>query len=158
MVVLAPPQEGGVVHQPLDETADCLLLLEVVAELVENHHIQVVDALDSGPSVAVAVAAAAAGSTAPSVPVPFFVEPIMLPLLPSLDLHLELKKMFSCHLKVNHFFLTIPRTLIKHVPFSTRGDTVLFNGVILNLHVQPVSMWENFDCCSPDCPKIVCNL
>jgi len=95
VVVLAPPQEGGVVLQPLDETADCRQLLEVVAELVENHHIQVVDVLDSGPSVAVPAAVAAAGSTVPSVPVPFFAEPIMLLLLPSLDLHLEFKKMFS---------------------------------------------------------------
>ena len=39
--------------------------------------------LDSGPSVA------AAGSTVPSVPVQFSAEPIMLPLLPSLDLQLE---------------------------------------------------------------------
>ena len=95
MVVLAPPQEAGVVLRSLDETADCRQLLELVAaELVENHHMQVVDVLDSGPSVAVPVAVAAAGSTVPSVPEPFFAEPIMLPLLPSLDLHLEFKKMF----------------------------------------------------------------
>lgn len=51
--------------------------------------------VESGPSVAVPVAVAAVGSTVPSVPVPFFAEPIMLPLLPSLDSHLEFKKMFS---------------------------------------------------------------
>ena len=62
----------------------------VVADLDENHRIQDVDALDSGLSVAVSVAAA--GSTVPSVPVPFVAEPIMLPLLPSLDLHLEFNK------------------------------------------------------------------
>ena len=64
----------------------------VVADLDENHRIQDVDALDSGLSVAVSVSVAAAGSTVPSVPVPFVAEPIMLPLLPSLDLHLEFNK------------------------------------------------------------------
>ena len=93
-VVLAPPQEGGVVLQPLDKTADCRQLLEVVADLVGNHYIQDVEVLDSGPSVAVAVSVAAAGSTVPSVPVPFAAEPITLPLLPSLDLHLEFKNIF----------------------------------------------------------------
>ena len=39
-------------------------------------------------------------------------------------------------------FFTIPCTFIGHEPFSTRGDTVLFNGVIPNVHV---SMWEKFD-------------
>jgi len=157
VVVLAPPQEGGVVHQPLDETADCQQLLEVVAELVENHHIQVVDALDSGPSGAgvVAAAVAAAGSTVPSVPVPFFAEPITLPLLPNLDLHLEFKKMFPCHLKANQFFhFRTPCAFIAHEPISTR-DSVHFNGVIPNVHV---SMREKTDCCSSDCPNIVQNL
>ena len=50
---------------------------------------QVVDVLDSRPSVAELVAVAAAGNTVPSVPVPFSAEPIMLPLLPSRDLHRE---------------------------------------------------------------------
>ena len=91
VVGLELPLEGGVVLQALGETADCQLSLAVADALLDNHHMQVADASEYGLPVAVA----AAGSTVPSVPVPFAVEPIMQLLQPSLDLNLEVKKMFA---------------------------------------------------------------
>lgn len=74
VVGLGLPLEGGVGHQTLGDTDDSQPTFVAAAVQLDNHHTLAADASEHGLPVVVA----AAGSTVPSVPAPFVVEPIKL--------------------------------------------------------------------------------